>query len=138
MTDQNDEELRRRDYRPGYGPKHQIPTVQQYRNYKREQKDDLTAQQTGGEANESGEPGHHGRGLGRWFSSSNEDDQKSSSQPAVMEGRWQGSQAQQQNQQPNQQQNGPNESNDMIQQQDKPDTTESAGADPKELSLIHI
>lgn len=131
MSHENDDELRRRDYRPGYGGKHQIPTVQQYRNYKREQKDDLRDQQTGAEATESGEPGHHGQGLGRWFSKPDEDDRKTSdSDPAVVEGQWQGSQSQQQTQQ--QQQSDPNDSNDMIQQEDKPDTTESAGVDPKE------
>lgn len=121
MASNPDEETHRRDYRPGYGPKHQIPTVQQYRNFKREQKDDLAGHETNGGKHDTGEGGHHGDGIGRFFSKSDSYDESQSSEPPASQGQ----------EQP-QHDGSSNDNGDMIQKYDKEDTTESAGADAKE------
>lgn len=118
MASNPDEETHRRDYRPGYGPKHQIPTVKQYRDFKQEQKENLEGD-SDVEADETA--GHRGDGMGRFFSKTASYEEKQSSESPASQGQ----------QQP-QGNDASNDDGDMIQKYDKEDTTESAGADAKE------
>lgn len=73
MSSGHGDEEPRKDYRSAYSPKHPIPTVQQYRNFKDQQKTNLLATSETGEISE--EDSHRGEGIQRWFSKSSDNHQ---------------------------------------------------------------